>query len=136
MQHNLPWTVLGTFERGELRLHFRDSFQPNGVRSCIFLSLRYTMLLLSNVCVWFCSVLLQAVCEEAVKNGPRVGLSLDAVVFGGEDFRASIGVKDTFLLSFSLCLCVYIFSLPLEEWAFTWQYQFANHDHGQHFLII
>ncbi|KAB0344796.1 hypothetical protein FD754_021722, partial [Muntiacus muntjak] len=33
----------------------------------------------------------KAVCEEAVKNGPRVGLFLDAVVFGGEDFRASIG---------------------------------------------
>lgn len=88
------------------------------------------------MCVWFCSVLLQAVCEEAVKNGPQVGLFLDAVVFGGEDFRASIGVKDMFLLSFLLCLCVYIFPLPLQEWAFTWQHQFANHDHGQHFRII
>uniref|UniRef100_A0A8C9CV82 Citramalyl-CoA lyase n=1 Tax=Panthera leo TaxID=9689 RepID=A0A8C9CV82_PANLE len=31
------------------------------------------------------------VCEEALKTGPQVGLFLDAVVFGGEDFRASIG---------------------------------------------
>ncbi|KAM5288638.1 citramalyl-CoA lyase, mitochondrial isoform 2-T2 [Ctenodactylus gundi] len=39
-----------------------------------------------------------AVCEETLKVGPRVGLFLDAVVFGGEDFRASIGAtssKDT-----------------------------------------
>ncbi|XP_027413692.1 citramalyl-CoA lyase, mitochondrial isoform X1 [Bos indicus] len=37
----------------------------------------------------------KAVCEEAVKNGPRVGLFLDAVVFGGEDFRASIGATSS-----------------------------------------
>ncbi|XP_032170210.1 citramalyl-CoA lyase, mitochondrial isoform X2 [Mustela erminea] len=40
----------------------------------------------------------KAVCEEALKTGPQVGLFLDAVVFGGEDFRASIGAtssKDT-----------------------------------------
>ncbi|XP_060047806.1 citramalyl-CoA lyase, mitochondrial isoform X2 [Erinaceus europaeus] len=40
----------------------------------------------------------KAVCEEAQKAGPSVGLCLDAVVFGGEDFRASIGAtssKDT-----------------------------------------
>uniref|UniRef100_A0A671ECD7 Citramalyl-CoA lyase n=1 Tax=Rhinolophus ferrumequinum TaxID=59479 RepID=A0A671ECD7_RHIFE len=36
-----------------------------------------------------------AVCEEAVKTGPRVGLFLDAVVFGGEDFRASIGATSS-----------------------------------------
>ncbi|XP_021500144.1 citramalyl-CoA lyase, mitochondrial isoform X1 [Meriones unguiculatus] len=34
---------------------------------------------------------LKAVCEEALKTGPPVGLFLDAIVFGGEDFRASIG---------------------------------------------
>uniref|UniRef100_A0ABI7WN51 Citramalyl-CoA lyase n=1 Tax=Felis catus TaxID=9685 RepID=A0ABI7WN51_FELCA len=33
----------------------------------------------------------KTVCEEALKTGPQVGLFLDAVVFGGEDFRASIG---------------------------------------------
>ncbi|XP_053160731.1 citramalyl-CoA lyase, mitochondrial isoform X2 [Hemicordylus capensis] len=33
----------------------------------------------------------KAVCEETLRRGPRVGLHLDAVVFGGEDFRASIG---------------------------------------------
>ncbi|XP_054829029.1 citramalyl-CoA lyase, mitochondrial [Eublepharis macularius] len=33
----------------------------------------------------------KAVCEEALRRGPQVGLRLDAVVFGGEDFRASIG---------------------------------------------
>lgn len=38
-------------------------------------------------CEMFCSALLQAVCKEAVKAGPPVGLFLDAVVFGGEDFR-------------------------------------------------
>nr|XP_045001738.1 citramalyl-CoA lyase, mitochondrial isoform X2 [Jaculus jaculus] len=40
----------------------------------------------------------KAVCEETLKLGPPVGLFLDAVVFGGEDFRASIGAtssKDT-----------------------------------------
>eukprot|EP00072_Mus_musculus_P062212 XP_011243477.1 PREDICTED: citrate lyase subunit beta-like protein, mitochondrial isoform X4 [Mus musculus] len=40
----------------------------------------------------------KAVCEETLKTGPQVGLCLDAVVFGGEDFRASIGAtsnKDT-----------------------------------------
>ncbi|XP_028627418.1 citramalyl-CoA lyase, mitochondrial [Grammomys surdaster] len=40
----------------------------------------------------------KAVCEETLKIGPQVGLCLDAVVFGGEDFRASIGAtsnKDT-----------------------------------------
>uniref|UniRef100_A0A8D2Q1P5 Citramalyl-CoA lyase, mitochondrial n=1 Tax=Varanus komodoensis TaxID=61221 RepID=A0A8D2Q1P5_VARKO len=40
----------------------------------------------------------KAVCEETQMLGPKVGLHLDAVVFGGEDFRASIGStssKDT-----------------------------------------
>uniref|UniRef100_A0A8C3LDS6 Citrate lyase beta like n=2 Tax=Phasianinae TaxID=9072 RepID=A0A8C3LDS6_CHRPC len=32
-----------------------------------------------------------AVCEEALRTGSQVGFHLDAVVFGGEDFRASIG---------------------------------------------
>nr|KAF6373279.1 citramalyl-CoA lyase [Pipistrellus kuhlii] len=36
-----------------------------------------------------------AVCKEAVKAGPPVGLCLDAVVFGGEDFRASIGATSS-----------------------------------------
>ncbi|XP_061482573.1 citramalyl-CoA lyase, mitochondrial isoform X2 [Rhineura floridana] len=31
------------------------------------------------------------VCEEILRMGSQVGLRLDAVVFGGEDFRASIG---------------------------------------------
>ena len=96
------------------------------------------MLLLSKLftsCeIWFCSVPSQTVCEEALKTGPQVGLFLDAVVFGGEDFRASIGI--TFLsLFFNLyvcmrvcvhvCACVRvcmdgcIFSLPLHEWTFT-----------------
>ncbi|XP_069493110.1 citramalyl-CoA lyase, mitochondrial isoform X2 [Ambystoma mexicanum] len=35
------------------------------------------------------------VCEEAIKIGPRVGLHLDAVVFGAEDFRASIGATSS-----------------------------------------
>ncbi|PNI56109.1 CLYBL isoform 6, partial [Pan troglodytes] len=60
----------------------------------------------------------KAVCEETLKVGPQVGLFLDAVVFGGEDFRASIGVKDI-SLSLFLCvcvyMCVYIFSLPLKD---------------------
>ncbi|XP_064913743.1 citramalyl-CoA lyase, mitochondrial isoform X5 [Columba livia] len=33
----------------------------------------------------------KAVCEEALRTGSQVGFHLDAVVFGGEDFRASIG---------------------------------------------
>ncbi|XP_058041722.1 citramalyl-CoA lyase, mitochondrial isoform X2 [Ahaetulla prasina] len=40
----------------------------------------------------------KAVCEETLRREPQVGLHLDAVVFGGEDFRASIGStssKDT-----------------------------------------
>ncbi|XP_075774871.1 citramalyl-CoA lyase, mitochondrial isoform X2 [Pelodiscus sinensis] len=40
----------------------------------------------------------KAVCEETLRIGSQVGLHLDAVVFGGEDFRASIGAtnsKDT-----------------------------------------
>ncbi|XP_077199934.1 citramalyl-CoA lyase, mitochondrial isoform X2 [Paroedura picta] len=40
----------------------------------------------------------KAVCEETLRAGLQVGLHLDAVVFGGEDFRASIGSlssKDT-----------------------------------------
>lgn len=37
----------------------------------------------------------KAVCEEAVKTGPPAGLLLDAVVFGGEDFRASIGATSS-----------------------------------------
>ncbi|XP_077926261.1 citramalyl-CoA lyase, mitochondrial isoform X4 [Halichoerus grypus] len=37
----------------------------------------------------------KAVCEEALKTGPQVGLFLDAVVFGGEDFRASIGATSS-----------------------------------------
>eukprot|EP00074_Homo_sapiens_P097225 XP_016875892.1 citramalyl-CoA lyase, mitochondrial isoform X4 [Homo sapiens] len=36
-----------------------------------------------------------AVCEETLKVGPQVGLFLDAVVFGGEDFRASIGATSS-----------------------------------------
>ncbi|KAE8625893.1 hypothetical protein XENTR_v10006432 [Xenopus tropicalis] len=31
------------------------------------------------------------VCEEALRWGPKVGFHLDGVVFGAEDFRASIG---------------------------------------------
>ncbi|XP_064441999.1 citramalyl-CoA lyase, mitochondrial isoform X2 [Mirounga angustirostris] len=37
----------------------------------------------------------KAVCEEALNTGPQVGLFLDAVVFGGEDFRASIGATSS-----------------------------------------
>ncbi|KAJ6660895.1 hypothetical protein lerEdw1_017052, partial [Lerista edwardsae] len=33
----------------------------------------------------------KAICEETLRTGPQIGLHLDAVVFGGEDFRASIG---------------------------------------------
>ncbi|NP_001087346.1 citrate lyase beta like L homeolog [Xenopus laevis] len=33
----------------------------------------------------------KGVCEEALQRGPKVGLHLDGVVFGAEDFRASIG---------------------------------------------
>ncbi|XP_065448518.1 citramalyl-CoA lyase, mitochondrial isoform X3 [Chrysemys picta bellii] len=33
----------------------------------------------------------KAACEETLSIGSQVGLHLDAVVFGGEDFRASIG---------------------------------------------
>ncbi|XP_017199061.3 citramalyl-CoA lyase, mitochondrial isoform X2 [Oryctolagus cuniculus] len=36
-----------------------------------------------------------AVCEETLKTGPPVGLFLDGVVFGGEDFRASIGATSS-----------------------------------------
>uniref|UniRef100_A0A4X2LGZ7 Citramalyl-CoA lyase n=1 Tax=Vombatus ursinus TaxID=29139 RepID=A0A4X2LGZ7_VOMUR len=36
-----------------------------------------------------------AVCEETLKTGSRAGLHLDAVVFGGEDFRASIGATSS-----------------------------------------
>lgn len=92
------------------------------------------MLLLSRLHfseIRFCSALSQAVCEEALKTGPQVGLFLDAVVFGGEDFRASIGIKHISLSLFQ-SLCVYacvracvcgwmdgFFSLPLYEWTFT-----------------
>ncbi|XP_053240505.1 citramalyl-CoA lyase, mitochondrial isoform X2 [Podarcis raffonei] len=31
------------------------------------------------------------VCEATLRKGPQIGLRLDGVVFGGEDFRASIG---------------------------------------------
>ncbi|KYO39420.1 citramalyl-CoA lyase, mitochondrial isoform X1 [Alligator mississippiensis] len=37
----------------------------------------------------------KAVCEETLRIGPQVGLHLDAVVFGGEDFRASIGATSS-----------------------------------------
>eukprot|EP00075_Anas_platyrhynchos_P010203 XP_027299456.1 citramalyl-CoA lyase, mitochondrial isoform X4 [Anas platyrhynchos] len=37
----------------------------------------------------------KAVCEEALKAGSQVGFHLDAVVFGGEDFRASIGATSS-----------------------------------------
>ncbi|XP_039237943.1 citramalyl-CoA lyase, mitochondrial isoform X1 [Pipra filicauda] len=37
----------------------------------------------------------KAVCEEALKKGSQVGFHLDAVVFGGEDFRASIGATSS-----------------------------------------
>ncbi|KAM5147487.1 citramalyl-CoA lyase, mitochondrial isoform 1-T2 [Callospermophilus lateralis] len=37
----------------------------------------------------------KAVCEETLRIGPQVGLFLDAVVFGGEDFRASIGATSS-----------------------------------------
>ncbi|XP_064913733.1 citramalyl-CoA lyase, mitochondrial isoform X4 [Columba livia] len=36
-----------------------------------------------------------AVCEEALRTGSQVGFHLDAVVFGGEDFRASIGATSS-----------------------------------------
>ncbi|XP_068251470.1 citramalyl-CoA lyase, mitochondrial isoform X4 [Nyctibius grandis] len=36
-----------------------------------------------------------AVCEEARRTGSQVGFHLDAVVFGGEDFRASIGATSS-----------------------------------------
>ncbi|XP_007670171.1 citramalyl-CoA lyase, mitochondrial [Ornithorhynchus anatinus] len=37
----------------------------------------------------------KAVCEETLEKGSQVGLHLDAVVFGGEDFRASIGATSS-----------------------------------------
>ncbi|XP_074839234.1 citramalyl-CoA lyase, mitochondrial isoform X2 [Carettochelys insculpta] len=37
----------------------------------------------------------KAVCEETLSKGSQVGLHLDAVVFGGEDFRASIGATNS-----------------------------------------
>uniref|UniRef100_A0A8C8VQ86 Citramalyl-CoA lyase, mitochondrial n=1 Tax=Pelusios castaneus TaxID=367368 RepID=A0A8C8VQ86_9SAUR len=37
----------------------------------------------------------KAVCEEALSIGSQAGLHLDAVVFGGEDFRASIGATSS-----------------------------------------
>ncbi|XP_068784264.1 citramalyl-CoA lyase, mitochondrial isoform X2 [Struthio camelus] len=37
----------------------------------------------------------KAVCEEALRAGSQVGFHLDAVVFGGEDFRASIGATSS-----------------------------------------
>ncbi|XP_048710150.2 citramalyl-CoA lyase, mitochondrial isoform X3 [Caretta caretta] len=37
----------------------------------------------------------EAVCEETLSIGSQVGLHLDAVVFGGEDFRASIGATSS-----------------------------------------
>ncbi|KAM6316760.1 citramalyl-CoA lyase, mitochondrial [Aegotheles albertisi] len=37
----------------------------------------------------------KAVCEEAVRTGSQAGFHLDAVVFGGEDFRASIGATSS-----------------------------------------
>lgn len=83
--------------------------------------------------IWFCSALLQAVCEEALNTGPQVGLFLDAVVFGGEDFRASIGIKHIPLFQSvcaCICVCVCVYFLPLHEWTFTSQYIFANHDNG------
>ncbi|XP_037233481.1 citramalyl-CoA lyase, mitochondrial isoform X2 [Falco biarmicus] len=36
-----------------------------------------------------------AVCEEALRTGSQAGFHLDAVVFGGEDFRASIGATSS-----------------------------------------
>nr|XP_005303948.1 citramalyl-CoA lyase, mitochondrial isoform X2 [Chrysemys picta bellii] len=36
-----------------------------------------------------------AACEETLSIGSQVGLHLDAVVFGGEDFRASIGATSS-----------------------------------------
>ncbi|NWW33655.1 CLYBL protein, partial [Panurus biarmicus] len=43
-----------------------------------------------NTMLILCSHL-KAVCEEALRTGSQAGFHLDAVVFGGEDFRASIG---------------------------------------------
>ncbi|XP_037985486.1 citramalyl-CoA lyase, mitochondrial [Motacilla alba alba] len=37
----------------------------------------------------------KAVCEEALRTGSQAGFHLDAVVFGGEDFRASIGATSS-----------------------------------------
>ncbi|XP_042661873.1 citramalyl-CoA lyase, mitochondrial isoform X1 [Tyto alba] len=37
----------------------------------------------------------KAVCEESLRTGAQVGFHLDAVVFGGEDFRASIGATSS-----------------------------------------
>lgn len=46
---------------------------------------------------------LKAVCEEALRTGSQAGFRLDAVVFGGEDFRASIGC---YLHLYYKCLCM------------------------------
>lgn len=123
------------FKRGKFRAAFLGlpvCFQPNCVQSWNFLLLKIhhaaSLYIVHFYEIWFCSVLLQAVCEEALKSGPQVGLFLDAVVFGGEDFRASIGIKHISLF-FSLRVCMYlcvsmyvyvcIFSLPLHERTFT-----------------
>ncbi|XP_059695271.1 citramalyl-CoA lyase, mitochondrial isoform X2 [Haemorhous mexicanus] len=37
----------------------------------------------------------KAVCEESLRRGSQAGFHLDAVVFGGEDFRASIGATSS-----------------------------------------
>lgn len=47
---------------------------------------------------------LQAVCEEIRRLAPKVGLHHDGVVFGSDDFCASIGSYPRFCLSLSLFL--------------------------------
>lgn len=63
-----------------------------------FLSL-FASVSLSSVCIMLmCVSSLQAVCEEIRRLAPQAGLHHDGVVFGSDDFCASIGTCSTFSL--------------------------------------
>lgn len=54
---------------------------------------------------------LQVVCEEISRLAPKAGLHHDGVVFGSDDFCASIGSYYTFCLTFSLSSMCFSFFL-------------------------
>ncbi|XP_068784274.1 citramalyl-CoA lyase, mitochondrial isoform X3 [Struthio camelus] len=87
-----PMNFIPFVETARGLLSFKAVFDKRLVSYCYINSQSTNHSNTQGTMINFCS---KAVCEEALRAGSQVGFHLDAVVFGGEDFRASIGATSS-----------------------------------------